>query len=505
MLAAIPVAAALALAWAAIDEASVRLHLELAERNRALQVELARNAMQEGFERLLQENRILAAYSFPEYARGLRSGASMAALLEAEGDSYRESLAYCYLTGPGRLELSWARPGAEETVERLVSASVAQWDGFMGGNDPVVLSSPSNRPEPYFIVLFPVRVGDDMVGLLATAIGLGLSIDKYLSPLAEGEGRRSFLMFGAGRVLWTSDPRHPTLFELDQGSLMTSRSFRLGNGEFTIIADESRASLLSDLAAIDRPRLLVGATGLLTLLAALFFANRLYLERRERQALAGEERRLSARVEASERELRGLLEDRELLLRELHHRVKNNFQFLDSLIELQKGGVSGDAAAALSDVQARISALAVAYLITSDRPESLRVDAREYLASLAGKAVDGTGVEASIEADDIPVSLDSAVPLGLLFHELMTNAVRHGYAGGRGPVGGRSGRIDVRFARDGEAAVLEVRDYGRGFEDGTADGLGLTIARALAAQLNGGITVAPESIGTRAAARITIS
>jgi len=188
MLAAIPVAAALALAWAAIDEASVRLHLELAERNRALQVELARNAMQEGFERLLQENRILAAYSFPEYARGLRSGASMAALLEAEGDSYRESLAYCYLTGPGRLELSWARPGAEETVERLVSASVAQWDGFMGGNDPVVLSSPSNRPEPYFIVLFPVRVGDDMVGLLATAIGLGLSIDKYLSPLPRAKG-----------------------------------------------------------------------------------------------------------------------------------------------------------------------------------------------------------------------------------------------------------------------------------------------------------------------------
>ena len=44
------------------------------------------------------------------------------------------------------------------------------------------------------------------------------------------------------------------------------------------------------------------------------------------------------------------------------------------------------------------------------------------------------------------------------------------------PAGGRSGRIDVRLARDGEAAVLEVRDYGRGFEDGTADGLGLTIS-----------------------------
>jgi len=85
---AIPIAAAIALAWIVIDRASVRTHLEMAERNRALQVELARNAMEEGFERLLQENRVLAAYSFPEYARGLRGRASMEALLEAEGDAY---------------------------------------------------------------------------------------------------------------------------------------------------------------------------------------------------------------------------------------------------------------------------------------------------------------------------------------------------------------------------------------------------------------------------------
>lgn len=502
---AIPIAAAIALAWIVIDRASVRTHLEMAERNRALQVELARNAMEEGFERLLQENRVLAAYSFPEYARGLRGRASMEALLEAEGDAYPESLSYCYLTGPGRLELAWARPGAEETMEALVFASVAQWDGFLGMSDPVVLSSRSNRPEPYFMALFPVRVGGDMVGILATAIGLGRSIDTYLSPLAEGEGRRSFLMFGAGRVLWASDDRNPSLFELDQGSLMTSRSFALGDGEFTIIADESRASLLSELEAIDRPRFLVGAMGLLTMVAALFFANRLYLERRGRQALASEERRLSARVAAGERELRALLDDRELLLRELHHRVKNNFQYLDSLIELQKGGASADVAAALSNIQARIAALAAAYLINADRPESLRVDARDYLTALAGKVVDGAGVELVIEAEDIPVSLDSAVPLGLLFHELLTNAVRHGYAGKRGYAGGHGDRVAVRFYRDGETAVLEVRDFGTGLEAGTADGLGLTIVRALVAQLNGGFSLENREPGVIAEARFPLA
>jgi len=635
---ALAVALSVAAAWVFVDRASLRLHLAMAERNRALQVELARNAMEEGFGRLIQENRILATYSFPEYLRGLRSEASMVALLEAEGESYRESLSYRFVAvpgepgAPGASELAWVRPGAEDTLAGLVESSASLWDGFRDGNDPVVLNSVNARPEPYFMVFFPVRVRGKMSGILATAIGLGRAIDKYLIPLSAGEGRRSFLMFGAGRVMWASDDRNPSLFELDQGSLLTSRSFTLGDGEFTIIADESRDSLLSDLKAIDTPRFLVFVIGSLMLVAALFFANGLYLERRERLALAVEEQRLSARVEARERELiesetrfrklfdeagegilivdeslavlecnasacrllgrqadeivgkrpsalsprlqpdgrtseaaelsllsrarsgeplllewthergdgstfdaeitvsavrlpdrltihvfmrdvserkrndkslRDALDDRELLLRELHHRVKNNFQFLESLIELQKGGTTSDVAAALSSIQARTSALAAAYLITAERPESLRVDIREYLNVLSTKVVEGASVgkrvETIVEADDIPMSLDSAVSLGLLFHEIVSNAARHGYDGAA------EGRIDVSFVREGAQAVLDVRDYGRGMRDGTADGLGLTIVRALVAQLNGTLRIGNESPGTRVEARFPLT
>ena len=629
---ALAVALAVATAWFAVDGASLRLHLELAERNRALQVELARNAMEEGFERLIQENRILATYSFPEYLRGLRLKASMVALLESEGESYRESLSYCFLTAPREPELLWVRPGSEAALEGLIAASASLWDGFLDGDDPVVLTGESSATEPYFMVLFPVRVDGAMSGVLATAIGLGRVIDKYLIPLSSGEGRRSFLMFGAGRMLWASDDRHPTLFELDRGSLMTSRSFTLGNGEFTIIADESRASLLSDLETTETPRKIIVAVGVLALVAALYFANRLYLESRDRQALAREEQRLSARVEARERELlesearfkklfdeagegifivdealvilecnasacrllgrsaedivgkrpsemspplqpdgrtseaaelsllssarageplflewthlrgdgsvfeaeinvsairlsggtlihvfmrdiserkkndkslRDALDDRELLLRELHHRVKNNFQFLESLIELQKGGATGDAVAALSSIQARTSALAAAYLITAERPESLRVDMREYLDALSGKAAEcasvGARFDTAVEAEDIPVSLDSAVSLGLLYHEIVSNAVKHGYGQGRG------GRIDVRFVREGAEAVLGVRDYGIGMREGTPDGLGLTIVRALAAQLNGTLRIEKESPGTLVEARFPLA
>ncbi|PKL23452.1 MAG: hypothetical protein CVV47_14530 [Spirochaetae bacterium HGW-Spirochaetae-3] len=626
------VAIAVAVAWIAVDRASLRLHIDLAERNRALQVELARNAMEEGFERLMQENRILATYSFTEYLLGHRTRASMVALLEAEGESYRESLSYCFVTTPGASELVWTRPGAEDATAALVASSSALWNGFQDGNDPIVLNGSSVNSEPFFIVLFPVRVSGRMSGMLGTAIGLGRVIDKYMIPLATGEGRRSFLMFGAGRILWASDDRNPSLFELEQGSLMTSRSFSLGNGEFTIMADESRASLLSDLQTIETPRKMVVAIGVLTFVAALFFSNGLYLERRKRQALAGEEQRLSTRVAVRERELaesetrfkklfdeagegilildeslvvlecnasacrlldrpagdivgkhpaalsprlqpdgrtseelelsilsrarsgesllfewthergdgtafeaeislsavrlsdrqlihafirdiserkrndkalRDALDDRELLLRELHHRVKNNFQFLESLIELQKGGTSGDVTVALSRIQSRTSALAAAYLIAADRPETLRVDIREYLNVLSSQVIDvasvGTRFEAVVQADDIPMSLDSAVSLGLLFHEIIANAVYHGYGEGRG------GRIDIRFLRDGGDAVLEVRDYGRGLRDGTADGLGLTIVRALAAQLNGTVRIVQEAPGTLVESRFPLA
>lgn len=626
------ISVAIAAAWISADRAALRLQLELAERNRALQVELARNAMEEGFIRLLEENKILATYSFPEHERGARSDASMLALFETELDAYKESLAYCYLDGPGSVKFLRARPGTESVQEQLRSSASSIWDGFLGPGEAVVINGLGRAPEPYFMFFYPVYLGDEMVGALGTAVGLGRAIDKYLRPLGDSPGRRSFLMFGAGRILWASDDASPSLFALDGNSLMTSRTFAIGDGEFTIIADELRSSLLADLQAVEQPRILALAAGSFLLFAALFVANALYLGQRKRLALAQEERRLSERVAERERELRdselryarlfeeavdgivivdetfvisgcnpaaaalfGLpeerlvgsdplslsperqpdgrlsseaiaevlerirsggalvfewvhrrgeretfdaevsvspirfgervayqafirdvterrraegmlrraLDDREILLRELHHRVKNNFQFLESLIELQKGVEPEEAAEALAKIQARTAALAAAYLVTAEKPDSLKVDVRDYLGVLTAQVCDtafvGSRFDTAIDCDDLPLSLDLAVSLGLLFHELVENAVRHGY----GDSGG--GALSIGFKRDGNEAILTVRDYGRGLPSGMADGLGLTIVRALAQQLNGVLRLERAEPGTDAEIRFPLA
>ncbi len=188
---------------------------------------------------------------------------------------------------------------------------------------------------------------------------------------------------------------------------------------------------------------------------------------------------------ANEVELRTALDDRELLLRELHHRVKNNLQFLDSLIELQKGVEAEYAQRILSTVQSRIAALAASYLVVADTPESMRIDSREYFGLVCSQIrdesrQDGIVLTVELEAEAIPLSLDVAVPLGLILRELLNNAAVHG-------LGGRAeGQARVSFTLAGARAELRVMDYGPGLGAlGRGDGLGLTITRALVKQLRG--------------------
>ncbi len=618
--------------WVATDRATMKTHLALAERNRALQVELARNAMEEGFIRLVQENAILASYSFPEYEHGLRDASSMNALLESELSSYTESLAYAYFEVPVIPTFIKARPGAQSAVDALKDSSATVWEGFAPGDGPIILPGSSYGTDPYFMLMFPVFVDGSMRGILGTAVSLAPAIDKYLRPLASGKGRRSFVMFGAGRILWSSDSLNPTLFELEENSLLTMRSFKLANAELSVIADDFRSSLVSDLYHIETPRLLVFISGMLIFSASMFAANRIYLERRSRLALADEERRLSERIARREQELneselrykklfdgandailviedsgiisacndravsllarpaddivgrspaelsparqsdgtaslekqwlilgktlegqaamfewehlrgdgsivelevslsfliigqkqvylaflrditernrsrallRDALEDRELLLRELHHRVKNNFQFIESLIELQKDGEPDVVKLALSKIQSRTSALAAAYLITAERPDTLKVDIREYINVLSSQALEGAGggrhLDIDIDCEALPLSLDVAVSLGLLYREILTNAMVHGYPDA--PLG----RVEVRFRQQDNNALLSVRDYGRGYAAGTADSLGLTITRALVRQLNGTLDIQPGLPGTLVEALFPLS
>jgi PAS domain S-box-containing protein len=189
----------------------------------------------------------------------------------------------------------------------------------------------------------------------------------------------------------------------------------------------------------------------------------------------------------TEQDLRRALEDREILLRELNHRVKNNLQFLDSLIELQKGYEGEASRKALSSTQSRVAALATSYLLAADSADSFNIDAPSYLGAICSQIrgeAESMEVRFPVELDcaPIPISLDSAVPLGLLLRELLINSAVHGYGPGSG------GKAMVGFKFDGQEAELSVRDFGRGWDEPRPEGLGLMIVRALCGQLGGSLS-----------------
>jgi PAS domain S-box-containing protein len=183
------------------------------------------------------------------------------------------------------------------------------------------------------------------------------------------------------------------------------------------------------------------------------------------------------------------LDEREVILRELHHRVKNNLQFIESLIELQRGSAGSEANAALAETQGRVAALSAAYLAVADRPETLIIEAPAYLRTICDLAQNaayaaGTKLDIALRCEDIPIGLDAAISIGLILRELMDNSTRHGY--GRGI----AGVAEVSFERaqgekDEGKIMLSIRDFGTGLPEGWKEGLGLSIVRALTDQLSG--------------------
>jgi two-component sensor histidine kinase len=197
------------------------------------------------------------------------------------------------------------------------------------------------------------------------------------------------------------------------------------------------------------------------------------------EAREGERREAARNIEKS-------LREKELLLREIHHRVKNNLQIILSLIRLQGG--SGASADDFSRIMgARVNAMALVHEMLYRSEDFGRVDLEEYIERLARLVVRGDGaagrVTLEIHAEPLALSLDRAIPFGLALNELLTNACKHA-ANGRDAC-----RLALGLERNGPDIVLSVRDDGPGFHQGfdpeTAPGLGLRLVLGLAAQLGG--------------------
>ena len=183
--------------------------------------------------------------------------------------------------------------------------------------------------------------------------------------------------------------------------------------------------------------------------------------------------------------LRDSLAQKDALMREIHHRVKNNLQVISSLLNMQQRALTDPAArAAMSDTRQRSTALALIYRALYQGPDLKRVDLRPFLEELtaqlvAGEISHGPQVRTELSVDALVIDPDRLAPLALFAVEAITNAQKHAFAG-------RGGSLSVTFRVRGDEAELDISDDGQTSEEALAkSGVGRTLMTAFARQLRG--------------------
>lgn len=187
----------------------------------------------------------------------------------------------------------------------------------------------------------------------------------------------------------------------------------------------------------------------------------------------------------------------EALLKELHHRVKNNLQVISSLLRLEKDRHTDVAVkSAMAEMQLRILSMALLHETLYQSNDLARVDLAVYLTDLAHQvfrsAAPSTGaVSLRTNLASVFVDMDRAIPSGLLVNEVLSNCLKHAFPNGRaGTV-----TLDLAPAAESSSYVLRITDTGVGlpadFEARQSTSLGVHLIKALASQLNAMLTIDP--------------
>jgi PAS domain S-box-containing protein len=194
---------------------------------------------------------------------------------------------------------------------------------------------------------------------------------------------------------------------------------------------------------------------------------------------------------AEEDALRTSLKEKDLLLREIHHRVKNNLQVVSSLLRLQASAHDDPALSqALQEAQERVQAIAFVHQKLKHAPNFSQLDLPAYVQTLVERLVRSYAsvpslIDLQVKVTDVDIGPDAPVPFGLILNELVANALQHAFPPGEG------GSLDIEIGLESNGWVsLRVADSGRGLPDAVAldkGGLGFQLVRALTDQLGGTI------------------
>jgi PAS domain S-box-containing protein len=206
-----------------------------------------------------------------------------------------------------------------------------------------------------------------------------------------------------------------------------------------------------------------------------------------------ETKRAEEAMRAGAEQLKASLREKESLLKEIHHRVKNNLQVISSLLRLQAAGVRDGAALDMfHESQNRIRSMALIHEKLYQSPDLSRVEFASYVRDLLSLLLRSYAARPRIELDiaveNAALSIEQAVPLGLILNELISNCLKHAFPEGR------AGRITVELGpSDGTSLRLKVADDGVGIpapvDPRRAATLGMQLVRTLSEQLGGRLEV----------------
>lgn len=194
-----------------------------------------------------------------------------------------------------------------------------------------------------------------------------------------------------------------------------------------------------------------------------------------------------------------LYQEKELLLREVHHRIKNNMSTVMGLLSMQAKTLHDPAAVrALDEATGRVRSMGILYDRLYRSQEFTAMSVREYLQRIIDEILAimplGTTIAVKTAIDDIPLGLDRLSPLGIIVNELMVNAIKYAFPDRA------AGRIDVRLSRADDRIVFVFEDDGVGTTgpsvDGGAAGFGMELVSLLVRQLRGELAV-ERGVGMR--------
>lgn len=211
------------------------------------------------------------------------------------------------------------------------------------------------------------------------------------------------------------------------------------------------------------------------------------------------------RVKAKNELIRKTAAQKDLLLKEIHHRVKNNLQLISSLLNLQSRYIKDEKARQVSmEGKTRVRAMSLIHQFLYQKDDLMHLSLDEYFRKLVRELLEiyhrsTDEIQVKFDIAQIDLDVDRVIPLGLIFNELMTNVLKYAFPGDK------SGKVWVSLIQENEKLILEVKDNGVGIKteqlSSNNDSFGFTLIEALLSKWKGKLEVIAEN-GTNI--RITI-